>query len=347
MTQIDRILARHQLTNGTGTVIAYQVENEYYNGSAAGRAYMQHLEDKARADGITVPLTGNNNGTFNSGVGALDVDGPDSYPQGFNCSNPTQWNGVPDISYDHPAGKPLYTPEFQGGAFDPWGGPGYDKCAQLINDQFANVFYKQNIAVGATAQSFYMTYGGTNWGWLGDAGELHVLRLRRGDPRDAPARPEVRRGQADRLLHAVGRAADQDRPDQRGAAGQPAIVDTARMNPDTGTQFHVLRHSNSTSTSVDTTHISIDFNAQPVGTSATPTTTRTRRCSTPAQLVARRPTRATPAATTRTPSRSPTRPATALTVPFTGTAVRWIGSQTNNHGYADVYLDGTKQATVD
>ena len=106
MTQIDRILARHQLTNGTGPVIAYQVENEYYNGSAAGRAYMQHLEDKARADGITVPLTGNNNGTFNSGVGALDVDGPDSYPQGFNCSNPAQWNGVPNISYDHPAESP-------------------------------------------------------------------------------------------------------------------------------------------------------------------------------------------------------------------------------------------------
>ena len=88
MTQIDRIIARHQLTNGTGSVIAYQVENEYYNGSAAGRAYMKHLEDKARADGITVPLTGNNNGTFNSGAGALDVDGPDSYPQGFNCSQP-------------------------------------------------------------------------------------------------------------------------------------------------------------------------------------------------------------------------------------------------------------------
>ena len=166
MTQIDRHIARHQLTNGTGSVIAYQIENEYYNGSAAGRTYMQDLENKARADGITVPLTGNNNGTFNSGTGELNVDGPDSYPQGFNCSNPSRWNGVPDISYDHPADKPLYSPEFQGGAFDPWGGPGYDKCAQLINDQFANVFYKQNIAVGATAQSFYMTYGEpTGAGW--------------------------------------------------------------------------------------------------------------------------------------------------------------------------------------
>src|SRR3954465_2726509 len=125
-TQIDRIIARHQLTDGGGSVLAYQVENEYYNGNAAGRAYMQHLEDKARADGITVPLTGNNNGTFNAGSpGQLNVDGPDAYPQGFNCSNPTRWNGVPDISGSKASGKPLFTFEFQGGAFDPWGGPGY------------------------------------------------------------------------------------------------------------------------------------------------------------------------------------------------------------------------------
>src|SRR5204862_356198 len=70
-TQIDRIIARHQITDGGGSVIAYQVENEYYHGDTAGRAYMQHIEDKARADGITVPLTGNNNGTFNSGQAAL------------------------------------------------------------------------------------------------------------------------------------------------------------------------------------------------------------------------------------------------------------------------------------
>ena len=36
-----------------------------------------------------------------------------------------------------------------------------------------------------------------------------------------------------------------------------------------------------------------------------------------------------------------------VTVPFTGTAIHWIGPQTTNHGMADVYLDGVKQATVD
>ena len=37
----------------------------------------------------------------------------------------------------------------------------------------------------------------------------------------------------------------------------------------------------------------------------------------------------------------------SVTVPFDGTAIRWIGSQTSNHGMADVFLDGTKEATVD
>ncbi|MER6738403.1 beta-galactosidase [Streptomyces puniciscabiei] len=346
LTQIDRIIARHQLTNGTGSVIAYQVENEYYNGSAAGRSYMKHLEDKARADGITVPLTGNNNGTFNSGTGALDVDGPDSYPQGFNCSNPSKWNGVPDISYDHPEGKPLYSPEFQGGAFDPWGGPGYDKCAQLINDRFANVFYKQNIAVGATAQSFYMTYGGTNWGWLGmpenytsyDYGAA-IRENRQLDPKYYE----------DKLIGYFTQSVAPLTKTEAIRATPPddsAVVDTARMNPDTKTQFHVLRHGNSTSTAVDKTHISLDFNAQPSAD-----TTYTWDDPDPALQYSGSWAHVADTSYTggdykHTESFS-NKAGDSLTVPFDGTAIRWIGSKTDNHGNADVYLDGTKVATVD
>lgn len=346
LTQIDKIIARHQLTNGTGSVIAYQVENEYYNGSASARSYMQHLEDKARADGITVPLTGNNNGTFNSGAGALDVDGPDSYPQGFDCSNPTKWNGVPDISYDHPAGKPLYSPEFQGGAFDPWGGPGYDKCAQLINDQFANVFYKQNIAVGATAQSFYMTYGGTNWGWLSmpqnytsyDYGAA-IRETRQLDPKY----------DEDKLIgYFTQSVAPLTKTDaiRSTPPDDSAVVDTARMNPDTKTQFHVLRHGNSTSTAIDKAHISLDFNAQPAGD-----TTYTWDDPDSALQYAGSWSHVGNQSYTggdykKTESFS-NKAGDSLTVPFDGTAIRWIGSKTNNHGNADVYLDGTKVATVD
>ncbi|MEU9480205.1 beta-galactosidase [Streptomyces sp. NPDC048191] len=346
LTRIDRIIARHQLTNGTGSVIAYQVENEYYNGSAAGRSYMKHLEDKARADGITVPLTGNNNGTFNSGTGALDVDGPDSYPQGFNCSNPSKWNGVPDIGYDHPDGRPLYSPEFQGGAFDPWGGPGYDKCAQLINDRFANVFYKQNIAVGATAQSFYMTYGGTNWGWLGmpenytsyDYGAA-IRENRQLDPKYYE----------DKLIGYFTQSVAPLTKTEAIRATPPddsAVVDTARMNPDTKTQFHVLRHGNSTSTAVDRTHISLDFNAQP----SADTTYTWDDADSAVQYTGSWSHVADQSYTggdyKHTESFSD-KAGDSVTVPFDGTAIRWIGSKTNNHGNADVYLDGAKVATAD
>ncbi len=343
LTQIDAILQRHQLTNGTGTVIAYQVENEYYNGNAAGRAYMQHLEDKARADGITVPLTGNNNGTFNSGTGALDVDGPDSYPQGFNCSNPTVWNGVPDISYDHPAGKPLYTPEFQGGAFDPWGGPGYAKCAQLIDDQFANVFYKQNIAVGATAQSFYMLYGGTSWGWNAipqnytsyDYGAA-ITEGRQLDPKY----------DEDKLIGYFTQAvAPLTKTDSLPPASltSATLVDTARRNPDTGTQFHTLRHADSTSTAVDTTHLALDLNAKS-GYTYDDTASTLQYAGSWTHVGAEQSYTAGDYQHTESFSNTT---GDHVDVPFTGTAVRFITSKTNNHGIADISLDGTKVASVD
>ncbi|KAJ7496148.1 glycosyl hydrolases family 35-domain-containing protein [Mycena galericulata] len=53
---------------------------------------------------------------------------------------------------------------YLGGAFSYWSGPGYEQCYKLINEQFANVYYKNNYASGAAIQNLYMTYGGTNWG---------------------------------------------------------------------------------------------------------------------------------------------------------------------------------------
>jgi beta-galactosidase GanA len=342
-TQIDRIIARHQLTNGTGSVLAYQVENEYYNGNADGRAYMKHLEDKARADGITVPLVGNNNGTFNAGEAALDVDAADSYPQGFDCSNPTRWNGVPDISYDHVPGKPLITAEFQGGAFDPWGGPGYEKCAQLINDQFANVFYKQNIAVGATGQSFYMLHGGTSWGWSAipqnytsyDYGAA-ITEGRQFDPKYAE----------DKLIgYFTQSVAPLTKTDGLAAAPltDPALTDTARINPDTRTQFHTLRHTDSTSTTTNTTSLALDLAAHAgytyddrageVGYTGTWSHVGPEVNYTGGDYQ-------------HTESFSEATGA-SVSIPFTGTGVRWVTSKDPSHGIADVYLDDAKVGTVD
>jgi beta-galactosidase GanA len=342
LTRIDAILARHQLTNGTGSVIEYQVENEFYDGGSAGRAYMQHLENKAVADGITVPLVGNNNGTFNSGAGALAVDGADSYPQGFDCSNPTKWNGVPDISYDHVTGKPLETAEFQGGAFDPWGGPGYDKCAQLINDQFADVFYKQNIAVGATSQSFYMTYGGTNWGWLGEPQNYTsydygaaIRETRQLDPKYYQ----------DKLIgyftQAVAPLTKTD-PLSWAASDNTAITDTARLNTDTGTQFHVLRHTDSTATSTDSAHITVDLGAHTgyAYDDADAAIAYTGTWSHVANL------NYTGGDYKKTESFSNVA-GNSASVGFNGTGVMWVTSLDPSHGNADVYLDGAKVKTVD
>jgi hypothetical protein len=78
---------------------------------------MQDLENKMRADGITVPLSGNHNATFLTGLGATDLPGFDSYPQGFDASNPFWWSPVPEwLEGAHqslPPDKPLYFRSFK------------------------------------------------------------------------------------------------------------------------------------------------------------------------------------------------------------------------------------------
>jgi Glycosyl hydrolases family 35/Fibronectin type III domain len=115
--EIDAIIAPHQITHG-GDVILYQIENEYTGRSAGDLQYLADLEQQAKADGIDVPFTFNQccGGPFyTSGTGAVNISGPDNYPLGFNCADPSSF-GQP---YGYPAqsGEPLYLPEFQGGSF--------------------------------------------------------------------------------------------------------------------------------------------------------------------------------------------------------------------------------------
>lgn len=46
--------------------------------------------------------------------------------------------------------------QFQGGAFDHWAGPGFEKCADLLNHEFERVFYKNNFGAGLTIFNIYM-----------------------------------------------------------------------------------------------------------------------------------------------------------------------------------------------
>ena len=344
LTRIDAILARHQFTNGTGSVITYQVENEFYDGSAPARAYMTHLEQKARADGISVPLVGNHNNTFNSGAGALDVDMPDGYPQGFNCSNPTRWAGVGGFGWARSPGKPLGIGEFQGGAFDPWGGPGYDKCRQLTGPDFEKVFYKNNIAEGATQQSFYMAYGGTSWGWQADPNQVYSS-YDYGAAITEGRRLSAKYDEDKRIGYFTAAVAPLAKTDAFAATPptSAAIVDTARINPDDRTQFHVLRHADSTSTATDTTHLALDLNAHAGYTYDDTDFTLTYAGS----WEHHGPEVDYTGGDYRHTESFSRVAGDSVTVPFTGTAVRWISSRDPSHGIADVYLDDAKVATVD
>ena len=50
--------------------------------------------------------------------------------------------------------------QFQAGAFDPWGGPGFAACASLVNHEFSRVFYKNNFSFRVAIFNLYMVrYG--------------------------------------------------------------------------------------------------------------------------------------------------------------------------------------------
>jgi len=259
MTQIDRILARHQVTDGRGTVLLYQVENEFYNDSDDGRAYLQALEDKARADGITVPLFGNHNTNFFEGVGKLDMPGYDSYPMDFDCTRPERWNAVYDFASERRGLKnaPLFFPEYQGGAFDVWGGPGYEACRKLTGPAFERVFYEATMASGSTMQNFYMTYGGINWGWLSSPGVYTSYDY--GAAITASRQLTPKYDQQKLIGYMTRAAAPLARTDAVGTSvpENPRLRVIARVNPDNGTRFYILRHADASDTTDDATHLKV------------------------------------------------------------------------------------------
>jgi hypothetical protein len=97
---------------------------------------------------------------------------------GFDCANPTVWpnNSLPtyygNLHAEQSPSTPYSILEFQGGSFDPWGGPSFAACLDLIDAEFQRVFYKNDFSFGMTIFNIYMTYGGTNWGNLGHPGKI-------------------------------------------------------------------------------------------------------------------------------------------------------------------------------
>lgn len=259
LRHIDPIIARHQLTNGRGTVILYQVENEY--GRNTDARYMREIERQARADGIDVPFTHNHccgSSTWASGPGAVDIPGQDDYPQGFDCSRPGRWNPVGDLPRRRDD-APIYGAEYQGGAFDPWGGPGYDRCRKLTGPAFQRIFYEHQLAIGATMLSFYMTYGGTSWGWLPDPAKVYTS-YDYGAPiaEDRSLTPKYEQSKLLGMMLAASPQLARTEPLRTGRPSAAGVQLSGRVARD-GTRMYVLSHRDTGSRADDRTHIAIDL----------------------------------------------------------------------------------------
>ncbi|KAJ7229001.1 glycoside hydrolase family 35 protein [Mycena pura] len=177
MKAIGSQIAANQITNG-GPVILVQIENEYSGFQAPFTedfTYEDDLKALMRSVGVTVPLTVND-AWEGSHFTDVDIYGYDSYPNGFDCFHPNDWlpDAVPESFFAGHLGINPQAPnavyEFQGGAFDPWGGAGYEGCSLLLGPEFERVFYKNQFAMSTTMLNFYMLFGGTNWGGIAHPG---------------------------------------------------------------------------------------------------------------------------------------------------------------------------------
>ncbi|OJJ45756.1 hypothetical protein ASPZODRAFT_68809 [Penicilliopsis zonata CBS 506.65] len=186
-SKISQLTSDYMITEGHNA-ICYQIENEYSDQwltdatervpNETAIAYMEILEASARANGIKIPLTVNeaNTGalswipTWSDAGGNVDVTGLDSYPACWTCATAACGDVVPYevvdyyayFQYSQPT-LPSFMPEFQGGGYNPWGGP-EGGCENATGTEWVNLFYRWNVAQRVTAMSLYMIYGGTNWG---------------------------------------------------------------------------------------------------------------------------------------------------------------------------------------
>ncbi|OIJ66243.1 beta-galactosidase [Streptomyces mangrovisoli] len=260
LTQVNAIASKHLYTQGTGTILLYQIENEYdaHVTEAVGMSYMSHLYRKVRADGVDVPLFHNDKGRNGYWTpGSFDTGGEKGgWLYGFD-GYPSPTEVPPDWGHYGPGGAkggstaspttPGFVPEFGGGWFDPWGGvmfqgKGYAESRRTRDAAYERRFYLTNLANGITLHNVYMTFGGTSWGWLPapvvytsyDYGAA-IDEGRNTTPKLAPMH------QIGQLLRTVPdfaklvRAADV-------TTGHPEVKAYHLTNPDTGSHFYVLRN---------------------------------------------------------------------------------------------------------
>ena len=268
LTAVNAIVSKHQYTDGGGTVLLYQLENEYSShlGDGVGAAYLAHLYAKVRADGITVPLFHNDKGRNGDWIpGSFSTNGESGrYLYAFD-GYPSPSSTPPDWGYFGPGGAkggstaspdtPGFEAEFGGGWFDPWGGAefagqGYAGARASRDAVYERRFYLTNLANGIKLQNVYMTFGGTSWGWL-PAPVVYTSY-------DYGAAVDEARNQTSKLvpmkqiglmLESVPDLAELDRAADV-TASSTAIKTYHLTNPTTGAHFYFLRNDTASDQSI-------------------------------------------------------------------------------------------------
>ncbi|KAF1962787.1 putative beta-galactosidase B [Byssothecium circinans] len=276
-SKFSAITSKHLVTKG-GNTFVYQIENEYgeqWKGSASKKIpndyaanYMAALEASARENGIDVPLIHNDpnmntkswSKDFAPGAtGNVDVAGLDSYPSCWSCNlaECTGTNGkyVPYQVinyYDHfvetSPTQPSFFPEFQGGSYNPWGGP-EGGCPGDIGADFANLFYRNLISQRVTAISLYMMYGGTNWGAF--AAPVVATSYDYSSPITESRKIDSKFYETKNLALFTRVAKDLTVTNRLGNSTSystnPAVTASELRNPDTNSAFYVTIHATSSS----------------------------------------------------------------------------------------------------
>ncbi|KAG0041787.1 hypothetical protein BGZ83_001315 [Gryganskiella cystojenkinii] len=192
-----------------GCVLALQIENESFQkvfGYPIGlHDDMRVLSKTARDCGITVPLFTNDGFEEGSFIVkedprrakkdfGVDMYGFDKYVVFTPNSEPTSWLVSRDPasiddweprtvmseldsmekkvrSFGHANLKtPIFIPELQGGWFNHYGIKyDYDTIYSFYGEKYTRLMLDTVFSQGCTMLNFYMFYGGTNWGTIGDA----------------------------------------------------------------------------------------------------------------------------------------------------------------------------------
>ncbi|KAG6905033.1 hypothetical protein DXG01_005515 [Tephrocybe rancida] len=175
-TRINQIASKYQLGQG-GTILLQQIENEFccqrqHDGSLNTPLvdYMVALQNNTRENNVIVPLLTNapnqNSKSWSTdylpGPGQQDLYGVDSYPACWSCN--LEECGLKEVTFnvvnyhDHfnqvSPTQPSFIPEFQGGSYNPWGGP-QGGCPANLGPEFVNVFYRHLAAERITMASLY------------------------------------------------------------------------------------------------------------------------------------------------------------------------------------------------